>query len=154
MNNLAQLTKKLIEVLCVVIMSVMSLMVFINVVLRYLANSSLTSSEELSRYLFVWLTFLAAILAYYENQHIAVDFIIKKAGAAVQKFFAIVVDLLILLCAYLITSGSWDLTVIGGAEISPVTMIQMSLVYVSGVLGGIGIGVVSLLNLYNDVRSK
>ena len=64
MENIQQAIKKLLEVFSVLIMSVMSIMVFVNVVLRYGFNSSLTTSEELSRYLFIWLTFSASILAY------------------------------------------------------------------------------------------
>ena len=41
----------------------MVVLVFGNVVLRYLANSGITVSEELSRWLFVWMTFLGAIVA-------------------------------------------------------------------------------------------
>ena len=107
MDNLGHLVKRLLEFLVVLIMCAMSLMVFGNVVLRYIANSSITSSEELSRYLFVWLTFLAAILAYYENQHICVDFIVKKFNVITQKICSLLVNFLIILCSCFITYGSY-----------------------------------------------
>ena len=46
MENIQQAIKKLLEVFSVLIMSVMSIMVFVNVVLRYGFNSSLTTSED------------------------------------------------------------------------------------------------------------
>ena len=45
----------------------MVVLVFGNVVLRYAANSGITVSEELSRWLFVWMTFLGAIVALKEQ---------------------------------------------------------------------------------------
>ncbi len=152
MQSLGKLVIKLMEVFSVVIMSVMAVMVFANVVLRYTVNSSITSSEELSRYLFVWLTFVAAILAYLENQHIAVNFIMEKFHIKIQKAAKIVVDLLILLCCSLIIRGSWLLTELGVYELSPVTMIPMSYVYISGVIGGCGLFLICLGKIYTDIR--
>ncbi|NDY93911.1 TRAP transporter small permease, partial [Ideonella livida] len=48
----------LIEQLMVGLLAVMVVLVFGNVVLRYAFNSGITVSEELSRWAFVWLTFL------------------------------------------------------------------------------------------------
>lgn len=133
MANMGLIIKRLLEIIVVIIMSIMSLMVFGNVVLRYLANSSITSSEELSRFLFVWLTFLAAILCYHENQHICVDFIIKKFNFITQKVCKLIVDFLILGCSIFFAYGSYLLTEIGVDELSPVTLIPMSTVYIAGV---------------------
>ena len=58
-------------------LAVMVVLVFGNVVLRYGFNSGITISEELSRWLLVWLTFLGAIVAVREHSHLGVD----SAGA-------------------------------------------------------------------------
>ena len=62
--------KKIIEGYCQILnlltaaaLAVMVILVFGNVVMRYGFNSGITMSEELSRWLFVWLTFLGAIVA-------------------------------------------------------------------------------------------
>ena len=49
------------------LMAVMVVLVFGNVVMRYVFNSGITLSEELSRWLFVWLTFLGAVIAMHER---------------------------------------------------------------------------------------
>ena len=54
---------RLLEVLIAIALAVMVALVFGNVVLRYAFNSGITVSEEVSRWLFVWLTFLGAIVA-------------------------------------------------------------------------------------------
>src|SRR5690606_7768513 len=62
MSRLTTAAFKLVELVLVLLMAGMALMVFLNVVLRYGFNSGLTWSEELSRYFFVWLTFIGAVI--------------------------------------------------------------------------------------------
>jgi TRAP-type C4-dicarboxylate transport system permease small subunit len=54
---------RLLEGAIAVMLAVMVVLVFGNVVLRYGFGSGITVSEELSRWLFVWLTFLGALVA-------------------------------------------------------------------------------------------
>jgi len=67
----------LIKVLAVACLSGMVVLVFGNVVLRYGFNSGIVISEEASRWLLVWLTFLGAIVALREHRHLGIDTLIK-----------------------------------------------------------------------------
>jgi TRAP-type transport system small permease protein len=60
----------------------MVVLVFGNVVLRYGFNLGITVSEEISRWLFVWLTFLGAIVAMREHGHLGVDTLVKRLPAS------------------------------------------------------------------------
>ena len=59
-------------------LAVMVVLVFGNVVLRYAFNSGLTMSEEVSRWLFVWLTFMGAVVALREHSHLGVDALVLR----------------------------------------------------------------------------
>ncbi len=59
-----------IEVLIAAALAVMVVLVFGNVVLRYGFNSGITVSEEVSRWLFIWITFLGAVVALQEHGHL------------------------------------------------------------------------------------
>ena len=59
-------------------------MVFGNVVLRYAFNSGIAVSEELSRFFFVWLTFIGAIVAMRDGAHLGMDTLGRAAAAARQ----------------------------------------------------------------------
>ncbi|NDP40923.1 MAG: TRAP transporter small permease subunit, partial [Rhodoferax sp.] len=63
MQKILNLFFKLLELLVVVCMVAMVLMVFGNVVLRYGFNSGIDVSDELSRYCFIWLTYIGAMVA-------------------------------------------------------------------------------------------
>ena len=56
----------------------MVVLVFGNVVLRYAFNSGITVSEELSRWLFVWMTFVGAVVALRDHAHLGMDSVVSR----------------------------------------------------------------------------
>ena len=78
----------------IVLLAAMSVIIFVNVVLRYLTNQSLEWAEEVSRHMMIWLTFLGAgpVLRY--GGHIAVenlqDAMPKALAIATRAFVAII----------------------------------------------------------------
>ncbi|MDR3413203.1 MAG: TRAP transporter small permease subunit, partial [Formivibrio sp.] len=83
--SLLTLANRLLRGLMVATIGLMAILVFINVVLRYGFNSNLGITEELARYLFVWLTFLGAISAFAKNTHVGVDSILLRMPAVPQR---------------------------------------------------------------------
>jgi TRAP-type transport system small permease protein len=77
MKKINDLFFKFAEVTLVVMLSMMVVMVFGNVVLRYCFNDGIISSEELSRFLFIWITFLGAVVAMRENAHLGLDSVVR-----------------------------------------------------------------------------
>lgn len=59
--------------LLIAIFTAMALIVFVNVALRYLTSASILWSEEVARFLMIWLTFLGCGLALRYGGHLAVD---------------------------------------------------------------------------------
>ena len=90
-HQLLTLGDKAIALLFGVIVCVM----FAQVVFRYIFNNSLSWSEELIRYLFVWLTFLGGALAIKTRTHIAVDFFIELLPVKYMKYIRILNQVLI-----------------------------------------------------------
>ncbi len=89
-----------LEVLLVLLLAGMVVMVFGNVVLRYGFNSGIDVSEEMSRYFFVWLTFIGAVVALRENAHLGVETLVRDVrprAAAWSAWWS--PTLVILLCA-------------------------------------------------------
>lgn len=66
-------------VLCLALMVVL---VFGNVVLRYGFNSSITVSEELSRWAFIWMIFTGAIGGLRDRAHLGVDSLVERLPRA------------------------------------------------------------------------
>ena len=66
-------------------LALMVVLVFGNVFLRYAMNSGITLSEELSRWAFVWMTFLGAIVALKEHGHLGTDMLVSRLGPIGKK---------------------------------------------------------------------
>jgi TRAP-type C4-dicarboxylate transport system permease small subunit len=78
MATLIDVYFKGLKILIAVFLAAMTVLVFGNVFLRYAFNSGITVSEELSRWLFVWLVFLGAIVGMREHAHLGMDTFIRR----------------------------------------------------------------------------
>jgi TRAP-type C4-dicarboxylate transport system permease small subunit len=116
------------------ILAVMVVLVFGNVVMRYAFNSGFTVSEELSRWLFVWLTFLGAVVALHENAHLGTDMLVGKLGPAGKRAALGAALLLMLACLWLIFRGTYDQFLVNKDSLSPVMEISMGWFYGGGMV--------------------
>lgn len=135
---------KLLAVLCLVTMVVL---VFGNVVLRYGFNQGITVSEELSRWAFIWLTFLGGVVVLRERGHMGVDVLIRRLPRLGERVCLIVAQLLILFCSLLFLKGSWVQMQINLSFPSPVTGFSMGWFYGSGVVFGASAALISLYEI-------
>ena len=125
---------RLIEILIAVFLAVMVVMVFGNVVLRYAFNSGIVVSEELSRWLFLWVTFLGAVVALKEHAHLGSDFLVSRLPVAGKKVCLVLGHLLMLYATWLLFSGALAQARINLNVEAPVTGASMAWVYGTGVV--------------------
>lgn len=138
---------RFLEFLLVVLLAGMAVMVFTNVVLRYGFNSGLNVSEEVSRYFFVWLTFIGAVLTFRENSHLGVETMVRLFGRRGRMVCMVLSNLLILLCSAVLFWGTWLQMPINASMIAPVT--GMPMIYIFGIsfFTAIGIGLIALMRI-------
>ena len=125
---------RLLSVLIVLCLAAMVVMVFGNVVMRYGFNSGITLSEELSRWLFVWMTFLGSVIALNERAHLGTDSLIARLPVAGQKLCLGSTYVVMLYMSWLILQGSWAQPVINWESTSAVMETSMGYLYASGVV--------------------
>ncbi len=138
---------RLLRGLMVATIALMSLMVFVNVVLRYGFNSSLDITEELARLLFVWLTFLGAISAFAKNAHIGVDSLLRRMPAGLRRLVENLSDVAMLACCVLVLIGSWKLTGLNMRNYLPISEIPVGVMYFSGVVFSVCVGGMLVMRL-------
>jgi len=124
----------LFGVLMVACLGLMVVMVFGNVVLRYGFNSGITVSEELSRWLFVWMTFLGAIVAVRKHAHLGTDALVSRLPGGGKKACFVAAHILMLLMCWLMFRGAWQQAVINYETTSAVMQASMAWLYASGVV--------------------
>jgi TRAP-type C4-dicarboxylate transport system permease small subunit len=129
-------------------LALMVILVFGNVVLRYGFNSGITISEEVSRYLFIWLTFVGAVVALHEHAHLGVDSLLNALPRKGKLFCVVVSDVLMLGTVGILFHGSWTQTVINMATRSPVSQVPLALIYIAGLFASVLMAVLLLRHLY------
>ena len=136
-----------LETLLVALLAGMVIMVFGNVMLRWFADSGLTFSEEMSRFFFVWLTFIGAVVVMRENAHLGVDALVRVLGPRGRFICMIISDLIVLGCCILFFWGTWRQAPLNYTNLAPVTGINMLWVFGVGFFTSIGIGLMVLARL-------
>jgi TRAP-type C4-dicarboxylate transport system permease small subunit len=144
----------LLKVLIALFLAIMVVLVFGNVVLRYAFNSGITVSEELSRWLFVWLTFLGAIVAMREHAHLGVDSLVKRLPTAGKKACLVVSQLLMLYATWLLLVGSWQQTMINWDVAAPASGLSTGWFYGVGIVFAVSTGLILLSDLYRALTGK
>ncbi|WP_244607039.1 TRAP transporter small permease [Bosea sp. CS1GBMeth4] len=145
--KLRALLLRLAEDLLIAGFVTMIAMVFGNVVLRYGFNSGITSSEELSRLIFVWLTFGGAFLVAKDGQHLGMTTIVTMLGRNGRWWCRLAVEALSLLCMAMLVTGCWQQAAINLDNHQPVTGVPVAVTYFAGLAGGVGIGALNLAAL-------
>ncbi len=135
-------------------LAIMVVLVFGNVVLRYVFNSGIAVSEELSRWLFVWITFLGGIAAIHENAHLGTDMLTSRLSARGKKACYVLGHLIMLYVTWLCLQGSWQQTLLNADMAAPVTGLTMAMFYASGVVFSVCAGVLLLLRLFRVLSGR
>ena len=142
---------KVVIALC---LATMVVLVFGNVFLRYGFNSGITISEELSRWLLVWMSFLGAIVALRQHAHLGVDTLVRALGKAGKRACFIASYSLMLYADSLLLIGSWKQTIIGLGDRAPATGLSMGIFYGIGVIFGVSAGVILLYDMWRVLSGQ
>lgn len=143
-----------LEWLLALCLAVMVIMVFGNVVLRYAFNSGIAVSEELSRWLFVWMTFIGAIVALKENGHLGTDIVVARLPRWGKRLCMAASQVLMLWVTWLLFQGSLAQTRINADVEAPVTGLPMAVVYAAGVAFSVPAALLLLAALWRTVSGR
>jgi TRAP-type transport system small permease protein len=145
---------KLLDLLMVVALALMVVLVFGNVVMRYGFNSGFTLSEELSRWLFVWMTFLGAVVALNERAHLGTDTLVSRLPIKGKRFCLGLSYLLMLYICWLVFKGSLEQTKVNLSSTSAVMEVSMGIFYATGLVFAVLGGLVLLSSFWRLVTGQ
>jgi TRAP-type C4-dicarboxylate transport system permease small subunit len=145
---------KLLELLVVLLMLAMVVMVFGNVFLRYAFNSGITISDEMSRYCFIWLTYIGAMVAMREGGHLGVDTLVKHLPRAGKQVCLFMSESLMLFCNGLFLLGTWKMHELQVTNVSPVAGLSMIWVFGIGYVVSLVMGTMNIRVLYRLLSGR
>lgn len=119
----------LLKALVIIGNGLMLLLVFGQVITRYVFNYTPSFGEELARYLFVWVVFLSLPLVAKYGGHMAIETLTSRVHGATLKFLNIMADLFTIVFLCIMVWCGIEMVMRTSYQTSPAMMIPMSWVY-------------------------
>jgi TRAP-type C4-dicarboxylate transport system permease small subunit len=132
MNKLYLSLINLLKYLVIFLSAAIVVVVVIQVFSRFVLQSPSSITEELSRFLLIWIGLLGGAYGYHSNAHLGLDIVTSKLSGSLQKFVGISAHLIIMFfaIAVMITGGvSLVLLTIDPPQISAAMEIKMAYIY-------------------------
>lgn len=125
------------EFIIIPLIFAMSFIIFIQVIARYVFHNSLTWSEELARYLFVWLVYFSVSFTARRQKHIRIDAAINLYPKAMRPIIEIVSEVIVLAFSIFIavTGVTVFQKITWSGQMSPAIGLPMQFVYAAPMVG-------------------
>jgi TRAP-type C4-dicarboxylate transport system permease small subunit len=142
---------KFLKTICFLLMLAMVLIIFAQVLARYAFSNSLSWSEEIGRYLFVWMTFIGSAIAVRNKLHVSLDMFVSHLPHRLQKICLLISYVSMVIFTAVLIYGGYRFVVRGSQQISAAMQIPMHYVYIV-LPAGVGLIFFYLLKgLYEEV---
>ena len=97
MNSIRKILDKILEVACILIFGIMTILVVYQVVTRYVFQSPSSWSESVVTYGFIWLAMLGGAYVFGKRDHMAMTFVLDKFHGRVKTIIEMINELIIVL---------------------------------------------------------
>lgn len=121
---------RLVEATVFVMLAIMVIVISAAVFWRYVLNDSLSWSEELGRYLLVWISFLGASIGTYQAAHISITVVTDRLPPRLRWWTQLTTDLMIVAFLSAILYQSIKILPVMAVRIAPTLGLRMSVVYI------------------------
>jgi len=140
---------KIEDVLLTYLMIIMTSVIFLQVIMRYVFNNSFTWCEEFSVICFMWITWIGASNGVKKGTHIRILILIDLLNEKTKKIFMLIVDIVWFLFTLLLVKYGWQMVLMAYEfnRRTPALDVPMAFNYLSVLLGGIcmAIGLTSII---------
>jgi C4-dicarboxylate transporter DctQ subunit len=132
-----------------------SLLLLVNVVMRYIFNHAIYWAEELVRYLMVWVIFVGGSQVAKHEGHITVDIVYRAVGPKAKVILDYIVNVVAIVFCLVLTYYSYRqmMRVYSSQQISPALELPMWLPYLSIPLGSFLMAIRYVTHLFNRIHT-
>ena len=150
MSRVAEFTERWLKVFSSALLVAMVFVILSQIAFRYAINVSLAWTEEIGRYLFVWICLFGAALGFRLAQHSGYESVVSAMPASVQRWLMTAVDLLVGLFSIVLVVSSIDLIDAGFGQLTPATQFRIAYVYFAFPLSAIA----TLIFVADSIRAR
>lgn len=120
-----------------IFLMIMSAIIIIQVVFRFILHAALPWSEELTRYLMIYIVFFGAAYAVRYNKLMRVEFVETILPQKAQKWYFLLMNAVLIFTFLVITIAGFEFTRMALNQRSPGLHVRMAYVYVAIPISGI-----------------
>ncbi len=131
-------------------LAVMTIVLFAQITARYVFGSGLSWSEELARYLMIWVVYIGAAVVYKDNSHISVTVLEEIFGPLARRILGVIQKIVSI--AFMGLVGYWSIGMMEFAALqtSPNMLIPMNYIYLVFPISSVLIVLYLLLSIFDD----
>ncbi|AGI68616.1 TRAP transporter small permease subunit DctQ [Octadecabacter antarcticus 307] len=155
MAILKWLDQNIEKMLVSMLLAAIVLLIFANVIMRYVMNASLSWGEELTLWFFVWFVWLAVSYAFQNREHVRITVLRDLLSERVRLYADIVIDLLVLAFLVMLTIECVKLIMLPfvASQNSVVLGLPIPILYASAPVGAALSSIRVVQNLIRTVRT-
>jgi TRAP-type transport system small permease protein len=117
------------EYVIAVMMGAMTIIIALQIFYRYILNDPLSWTEEIARYLMIWICFLGSAMALKYGEHISVSFIRERFAPSIRQAVGFCIEITVLAFFVLATWEGIVITIQVSEQQAPATWISMAWAY-------------------------
>lgn len=125
----SDIINRVTEHMIAVMMAAMTIIIALQVFYRYILNDPLTWTEEIGRYLMIWICFLGSAMALKYGEHISVTFLQERLPPRSRQAVGLGIGLTVLAFFVLATWEGVLMTIQVSEQQAPATWISMAWAY-------------------------
>jgi len=107
-TKIGHIVNEIEESIIAILLGLMTLITFVNVILRYGFNTGIIWGLESVTFLFAWLVLFGVSYGFKVRAHLGVDALINVVSDKKRKSMAMITAFVCILYAFLLLKGSWD----------------------------------------------
>jgi len=125
-EELAWIVERIAAVPCMIAIGVMTVIVILGVIFRYVLGSPLGWTEEAARYLMIWAASLAVSMGIMKGEHVGINLMVNAFPPKIRRWMAISVHLAILAFLWVLTQRGYLMAINGRNQFSPLLGVTMA----------------------------
>jgi|GEM_PF-474781 TRAP-type C4-dicarboxylate transport system permease small subunit len=145
--------ERLASAMGIALVAVMTFVVLLQVVFRYIVRAALPWPEELARYLMVWCAFVGASSALRVGEHVGVTFLLDKMPTALGKLIRLIVKAAMFYFMFVLIKHSWRIAQLGWRSKSGAMLMPMFYPRVGVTVGSILMQIQLLDLIFKDLAA-
>jgi len=109
----------------------MVISILLAIISRFVIKIPIPWTEELSRYLMIWMAFIAGSLGLKRGVHVGINFVVQRVPEAVSRWMGLITNIALLIFFMVLIIEGFHMTILVASQMSPVLRVSMAWVYSS-----------------------